>query len=132
MASVFFKITSKIETKTCNKCGKNKPLSDFGWHSGAGYRRPECKNCNNKLSKDRANLRKSSPKIPKNHICPICNKKEDVLEGRGGKKCPAFVLDHDHMTNKFRGYLCQSCNRALGTFNTIELLKSAAEYLKKH
>ena len=29
----------------------------------------------------------------------------------------AWVLDHDHKTDKFRGYICDSCNVAFGKFN---------------
>ena len=83
------------------------------------------------LRKERKTLKKTSPIIPKNHTCPICKKVENELRGRGGKVNPAFVLDHDHITKKFRGYICQSCNRALGTFHTIELLANAILYLEK-
>jgi hypothetical protein len=40
------------------------------------------------------------------------------------------VLDHDHDSKKFRGYLCQSCNRALGMFYNKTLLSNAINYLK--
>lgn len=119
------------ETKICNKCKLEKPIELFSFHSGANYRRSECKLCTNSLRKERKTLKKTSPIIPKNHTCPICKKVENELRGRGGKVNPAFVLDHDHITKKFRGYICQSCNRALGTFHTIELLANAILYLEK-
>lgn len=55
----------------------------------------------------------------KDHVCcEICGKSDCVL-----------CVDHDHNTNKFRGILCQSCNRFLGWFdNNKEKIK---EYLKK-
>ena len=37
-------------------------------------------------------------------VCEICGKTE--------KLC----VDHDHKTKKFRGLLCQACNRALGWY----------------
>jgi hypothetical protein len=122
--------TDDVELKICSKCNIKKHINEFGWTSGAGYRRPECKKCNNILSKDRERLRKLAPPLPKNHTCPICNKSEVQLKGRGGKKNPSFVLDHDHLTGGFRGYLCQSCNRGLGIFHSIELLKNSIKYLK--
>lgn len=39
-------------------------------------------------------------------VCEICGKTDGVM-----------CVDHDHKTKKFRGLLCQSCNRALGWFD---------------
>lgn len=40
-------------------------------------------------------------------------------------------VDHDHITGKIRGLLCNSCNVGLGCFeDSIEYLESAIEYLK--
>ncbi len=39
--------------------------------------------------------------------------------------------DHDHETGEFRGWLCHSCNVALGLFKDSPLiLKSALQYLE--
>lgn len=41
-------------------------------------------------------------------------------------------VDHDHTTNDIRGFLCSSCNTALGHFgDSIETLKSAVRYLRR-
>ena len=40
--------------------------------------------------------------------------------------------DHNHVTGKFRGLLCGTCNTGLGKFkDSIYLLEKAVEYLKK-
>ena len=41
-------------------------------------------------------------------VCPIC------------KKAEVLVPDHDHKTNKERGWLCGYCNRFLGAFEAFK------------
>ncbi len=50
--------------------------------------------------------------------CELC--------GRGGKIC----FDHDHTTGKFRGWICQNCNSALGMIkDNVQTLKLMIEYI---
>ena len=50
--------------------------------------------------------------------CVICGSKEQL------------VVDHDHVTGKVRGMLCNHCNRGLGHFRDDPmLLEFAAQYL---
>jgi hypothetical protein len=42
-------------------------------------------------------------------------------------------VDHDHETGEVRGLLCAPCNRGIGLLqDKIEVLESAAQYLKTH
>jgi hypothetical protein len=42
-------------------------------------------------------------------------------------------IDHDHVTNQFRGLLCRACNHMLGNArDSITVLQSAVVYLKKY
>lgn len=53
--------------------------------------------------------------------CEIC--------GGTGRIC----FDHDHTTNKFRGWLCVRCNLVLGMVkDNTDLLLEMANYLKQH
>ena len=52
--------------------------------------------------------------------CDICNNIVKTLH-----------VDHDHVSGKVRGYLCGSCNRALGLFkDSSDVVQAASGYLK--
>jgi hypothetical protein len=53
-------------------------------------------------------------------LCEICLK-------------PGSDIDHDHVSNKVRGYLCRKCNLGLGCFddNAWRMLR-AAQYVNEH
>jgi Recombination endonuclease VII len=60
-----------------------------------------------------------------NGVCAICEEKCNMNMN--------LCVDHDHITGKIRGLLCNSCNRALGLFkDKIKSLRAAAEYLEKY
>lgn len=43
-----------------------------------------------------------------------------------------LCLDHDHVTLKFRGWICRQCNAAIGQLgDTIEGVQKALAYLKR-
>lgn len=120
-------------SKKCNKCNKELPLSEFSKHSASNYLRPECKKCNNNLSKQRSDLRKIHGSPPENYICPICKRTEQDISSGGGNKSTRWVLDHDHEHNTFRGWLCHNCNMGIGAFkDNIIILNNAIEYLKNN
>jgi len=44
----------------------------------------------------------------------------------------SLAIDHDHVTNKFRGLLCDGCNIGLGMFkDNLDSLKMAIKYLER-
>ena len=48
--------------------------------------------------------------------------------GKGG-----LVPDHDHITGKFRGWACLTCNTGLGKLgDTIESVETVLHYLRKN
>ena len=63
------------------------------------------------------------PTRPRPENCELCGKPEP----RG-----VLHLDHCHLSNKFRGWLCSKCNLGLGQLgDTAESLRAALAYLEK-
>lgn len=122
--------------KSCSKCGIKKSLTEFGFNTSGGdpfyssrnnefpglrLRRPECKTCNKKILKTKKLAVKEvkDRNISKGTNCEVCSKKTDNL-----------VLDHEHKTGKFRGFLCNECNIILGKVNDDpKRLLKLAEYI---
>jgi len=123
-------IKDEIETtRVCKKCGSEKPMQEFPinntfFHQATGevriIRKHTCNSCRYEQSKDRARLLKEHEK-PSEAECPICLRTTDKL-----------VLDHDHDTGEFRGWLCNDCNSAVGKLNDdVGTLERAIKYLKR-
>jgi hypothetical protein len=50
---------------------------------------------------------------------------------RGKLADGSFVIDHDHATGAFRGWLCHPCNYGLGMLgDTVEAIERAAAYMR--
>lgn len=59
-------------------------------------------------------------------LCQICGQPNNRVER-------TLAVDHNHITGKLRGLLCDRCNLGLGHFNyNKELLKKAVDYLETH
>ena len=117
--------------KFCNKCNQLLPLTAFSAHSGANYLRPECRSCNQELTRVRTELRQKHGMPSEGYCCPICKGDEEGVKGKGNTRNGSWVLDHCHDTDSFRGWLCHKCNRALGGFNDdVSLLQNAIKYLQ--
>jgi hypothetical protein len=61
-------------------------------------------------------------------VCAICQTPDwPAPSGQAGPH-----VDHDHVTGKVRGILCQSCNHGLGKFkDDPKRLRAAADYLER-
>jgi hypothetical protein len=59
---------------------------------------------------------------PKPSVCDICHQSSDLR----------IVFDHCHATGKFRGWICDRCNKVLGlVYDDVKLLKAMAKYLER-
>lgn len=141
-----------MDTKLCRQCNTVKPISSFGTQRGKP--RHHCKECKNKESREwyeknkdrKRELSKQYKHIKKNqdlqkaygitldeynrmlaeqsNCCKICNTHQDKLKR-------ILCVDHNHVTGKVRGLLCDNCNRSLGLLkDNLTVLRNAVKYLE--
>ena len=108
------------ENKQCSRCLITKPLIEFAICNTTPkkiHRKRFCKICYGEMGRERQKIKKLAPQ--QSLTCDLCK-----------KECKT-VMDHDHKTLTFRGWLCNDCNTGLGKFkdNPI-LLSKAVDYLK--
>ena len=124
-------------SKTCSKCGTEKPLSEFypgqGWCRGCeGVRRKRYYKRNRRsLIEWQQNFYKENKRSIRNSLLlreyGITLSQYEEMDKRQDGKCAIcrepekrknFVLavDHNHETKEVRGLLCSSCNPKLGWF----------------
>ncbi len=111
-------------TRVCTKCGEEKDLTDFHVpyykKDNVPGRSYSCKSCISHQRRLLVRLKDDHPK-PADMRCACCSEVKDTLH-----------LDHNHITDSFRGYICINCNHGLGKFNdSIEKLQAAVDYLNE-
>ena len=63
-------------------------------------------------------------------VCAICSRPERV---KRGSRVLSLAVDHDHVTGRIRGLLCQECNRSLGSFEKHDGgLQALVRYISAH
>jgi hypothetical protein len=123
---------TRIDAVTCNVCKSIQPTSNFEIAASGSVRRT-CNSCRNGQSKIVAQLKKENLYPDQDYCCPICERNMKKLTKLGQPMYNKWVLDHCHVTNTFRGWLCNSCNAGLGRFqDNLIKLKRAYNYLKGH
>ena len=128
----FFGIVVDRPTKKCVYCKESKDLSEFPKHSQKKDKLDtRCRVCIRKRSKEVNTIRKTAPPKPDN--CECCGKPPNTGDDRNfSKRKVGLVLDHDPKTKKFRGWLCDDCNKSIGSLgDTVEGVMKAVTYLKR-
>ncbi len=145
----------------CWKCGEIKPASAFSrCHKRACGLDSWCRECQSARVKAHWEQVKSDPETAnrereknwevqirikfgmtaadywamheaQNGVCAICHHTQNGMTRRGTPR--RLAVDHDHMTGKVRGLLCDRCNRGMGAFHdNPEELRKATAYLENH
>ena len=140
-SQVFF--NTEQDLKICVSCEVNLPIHCFGnvgrfRMDGTAKLDNTCAECRRKHHRTVSELRKYIAPPDENYKCPVClTTKEDrsklMDNTMRGHSNSTWVLDHNHATGKFRGWLCNKCNSALGWLSDdVIILRRAVEYLEKH
>jgi hypothetical protein len=123
-------LTKRHLTGTCVECGRAAVKRWDQRNPGEQARRSSEWQRNNPA---RAKERHQRWRHKKEGIPPATRPAPDKCENckRIFKSSHDRHLDHDHITGKFRGWLCNRCNRGLGYFDDcIEGLLQAVSYLQ--
>lgn len=119
--------------RQCYRCQRIMPNANFP-HSyisdkGVYHRKNTCKCCYSRSQKQLSQLKKEKKYSMHEYIgkqCPICR---NTMTRKGGRR---VCLDHDHITGKWRGVICNTCNTAIGKLgDDIDLVERAWRYLRR-
>lgn len=104
--------------KICVYCGKRKNKKSFARHIGhKDNLDSRCRKCVKQHTKIRNKLRKLAPPKPDTCECCFCNPDK-------------WHLDHDHIDDSFRGWLCETCNIGIGKLgDDLQGITNALKYL---
>jgi Recombination endonuclease VII len=65
-------------------------------------------------------------------VCAICRKPEMIVDERTPGGIRRLAIDHDHVTGRIRGLLCNRCNKCLSSHLTAADFRLIADYLEGH
>jgi hypothetical protein len=146
------KYCSNYKKGTCASPINPQLLDNFDLRSDKNHiRRPQCKSCNNKYyavnkaqirmrtriwAKEsgfnehrRDKLHKLDPGqydqmfAAQRGFCGICNRHQSEFDR-------PLAVDHNHVTDKIRGLLCDGCNQGIGMLKDISsIVRLAADYI---
>ena len=114
-----YELPSNVKTKWCPECQIVLPAQCFHKNSVTVDNLAKiCKAC---AVVNTRTVKKLRELHPKQESCDICGATDRTL-----------LLDHDHDTKEFRGWLCVKCNTAIGYFHEdINLMNKAINYVKE-
>jgi hypothetical protein len=124
----------EIESFKCIHCKETLPIYLMSTDKHH-IRRCECKPCRTAKARivERLKRQYASLKPSLEDKCVICQRTGEQIKDSGsftGKR-GLWTLDHEHKSDKFRGWICQHCNNGLSGFrDNIESMKRAILYVE--
>lgn len=135
---VYFSMPQPMPERTCDICGRKRPLQEFPIQTTVRYPVRRCSSCKRNGWLPPGFL---EPRRRRRIYWPISQaERQDLIEALGDVCgiCGERVLDrhlhvdHDHKNQRVRGILCRSCNFGLGLFrDSPERLQAAISYLER-
>jgi hypothetical protein len=153
---------AKTNKRFCPKCDLDKNPNAFPYPKGSRAQKAWCQDCRNvktcpkclktmprathfRQLKNKPNMaycfdcqREYNREHKLKNLYQMTQKEYEIrLKNQGGvcflcKSSAKLVIDHDHVTNKVRGILCDLCNRGLGYFkDNPDVLRLAANYVER-
>ena len=136
--------TAERLTKTCHciACETDRPRRPYKagsqrpWYKTDAGRAARRDDARRRAARDggyvAAPRERDCPPRPANGKCQCCGKEAASHRGKP-PGVASLCMDHDHKTGIFRGWTCNSCNRALGFFDDSMVgLRRAVLYMAAH
>lgn len=122
---VRFNEEGDIISSYCQECKETLPIGSFNYNRRTKHGREcYCSSCSY-IIKTARKLKVSKEEIKRFltvDICQICGSTDKRL-----------VIDHDHLTNKIRGRICEKCNVVIGFVDeNIQILYNIISYIQSH
>jgi hypothetical protein len=113
------------QRRQCKRCGSKRPISEFTKHArNKDGLRDWCKGCE-----------REEKLFARYGITSIEFTVRLVAQDGGCGICGNFrqlVVDHEHVSGRIRGLLCQNCNKGIGLLgDSIEGVRKAVDYLHR-